>query len=148
MSSMPYRNPPNTEITESCRTVCVPSLTWREEIEGNGYSSKNKHSFIQERFNKLLYSINTIIKCSPCQLVKFQLGPRSWNAMTFFRISELILPTIIQRYLKIVSCLIQLKDERLTEILQAVLPVLAYAVFDCQSKKDGLKRNKCIIKKS
>ena len=35
---------------------------------------KNRHFFfIQERFNKLIYGINTIIKCGIRQPVKFQL---------------------------------------------------------------------------
>ena len=33
--------------------------------------------FIQERFNKLIYGINTIIKCGISQPVKFQLVSRS-----------------------------------------------------------------------
>ena len=39
---------------------------------------------IQERFNKLIYGINTIIKCGTWQPVKFQLVSRSWNEMVFF----------------------------------------------------------------
>ena len=35
-------------------------------------------------------------------------------------ISELMLPTLIQRYDKIISCLIQFENEGLTEILQTV----------------------------
>ena len=35
--------------------------------------------FLQERFNKLIYSINTIIKCSIKQPVKFQLVSRFWT---------------------------------------------------------------------
>ena len=43
------------------------------------------------------------------------------NEMIFYRISELMLPTWIQRHdKKIISFLIQFKNERLTEILQAV----------------------------
>ena len=40
--------------------------------------------------------------------------------MILYRISELMLPTLIQRYNKLISFLIQFKIERLTEILQAV----------------------------
>ena len=34
---------------------------------------KNTHIIIQERFNKLIYGINTITKCGTWQPVKFQL---------------------------------------------------------------------------
>ena len=83
----------------------------------------NRHFIIQERFNKLIYCINTIIKCGTWQPVKFQLVTRSWDEMIFYCISELMLPTFIQRYtvqLKVISVFIQFKSERLTEILQAV----------------------------
>ena len=43
------------------------------------YSSKSSHSIIQERFDKLIYSINTIIKCGIWQPVKFQLVSRFWT---------------------------------------------------------------------
>ena len=59
---------------------------------------KNRHFIIQERFNKLMYGINTIIKCGTWQPVKFQLVSCSWNKMIFYRISELMLPTLIQGY--------------------------------------------------
>ena len=45
---------------------------------------------MQERFNKLIYGINTIIKSGAWQPVKFQLISRSWNEMIFYRISELM----------------------------------------------------------
>ena len=32
---------------------------------------KNRHFSIKERFNKLIYGINTIIICGTCQPVKF-----------------------------------------------------------------------------
>ena len=35
--------------------------------------------FIQKRFNKFIYGINTIIKCGAWQPVKFQLVSRSWT---------------------------------------------------------------------
>ena len=38
---------------------------------------KNRHFIIQELFNKLIYGINTIIKCGICQPVKFQLVSHS-----------------------------------------------------------------------
>ena len=45
-----------------------------------------------------MYGINTIIKCGTWQPVKFQLVSRSWNEMIFNRMSELMLPTLIQSY--------------------------------------------------
>ena len=50
------------------------------------YSSKIDIFFIQERFNNLIYSINTIIKCGIWEPVKFQL------------VSCLLLATLIQRH--------------------------------------------------
>ena len=61
---------------------------------------KNRHFIIQERFNKLIYGIHTIIKGGTWQLVKFQLVFCSWNEMIFYCISELMLPTLIQKYNK------------------------------------------------
>ena len=58
---------------------------------------KNRHFIIQERFNKLIYGVNTVIKCGTWQPVKFQVVSRSWNEMFFYRISELMLPTLNQR---------------------------------------------------
>ena len=58
---------------------------------------KNRHFTIQEMFIKLIYGTNRIIKCGTWQPVKFQLVSRSWNVMIFYRISELMLPTLIQR---------------------------------------------------
>ena len=55
---------------------------------------------IVERFNKLIYGINTIIKCGTWQPVKFQFVSSVWNEMIFYRTSELMLPTLIQRYNK------------------------------------------------
>ena len=45
------------------------------------YSSKMNIFFfvIQERFNKLTCSINTIIKCGIWQTIKFQLVSRFWT---------------------------------------------------------------------
>ena len=84
---------------------------------------KNRHFIIQERFiNKLIYSTKTIIKCGTWQPVKFRLMYSSWFEMIlFYRIFELLLPTLIQRYdNKIISILSQFKNERLTNILKAV----------------------------
>ena len=44
-----------------------------------------------------MYCINTFIKCGTWQPVKFQLVSISWNEMNFYRISELMLLTFIQR---------------------------------------------------
>ena len=55
--------------------------------------------------------------------VKFELVSHSWNEMIFYYISELMLPILMQSYhkkKKIISFFIQLKYERLNEILQAV----------------------------
>ena len=59
---------------------------------------KNRHFIIQESFNQMTYGISIIIKCGTWQPVKIQLVSRSWNEMIFYRISELTLPTLIQRY--------------------------------------------------
>ena len=42
---------------------------------------KNRHFFIQERFDKLIYGINTIIKYGIWQPVKFQLVSRFWSGL-------------------------------------------------------------------
>ena len=86
------------------------------------YSSKIDIFFIQERFNKLIESINTIIKCGILQPLKFQLSLSYliWinNEMIFYCVSELILATLIQSY---DNKSFHFKNERrLTEILQAV----------------------------
>ena len=44
---------------------------------------KSSYFIIQERFYKLIYGNNTIIKCGTWQLVKFQLVCGSWNEMIF-----------------------------------------------------------------
>ena len=44
---------------------------------------KNRHFIIQEKTNKLIYGINTLIKCGTWQRVKIQLVSRSWNEMIF-----------------------------------------------------------------
>ena len=65
---------------------------------------KNRHFIIQERFIKFIYGINTIIKCDISQPVKFQIISGSWTGSKLnwftYRISELMLPTFIQRYVK------------------------------------------------
>ena len=75
------------------------SIFQLESIKGSIFL-KNRHFIIQERFNKLIYCINTIIKWGTWQPVKFQLVSCSWNGMIFHRISELMLPTLIQRHNK------------------------------------------------
>ena len=58
-----------------------------------------------------------IIKCGNWLSVKFLLVSHSWNEMIFYCISELMLPTLIQRdNKKNISFFIQLKNERLSEI--------------------------------
>ena len=87
---------------EGCQKSCLPCEKWRKIYQvylaplKAPYSSKI--GIIQERFNKLIYEINTIIKCGNLQPVKFQLSRHSWNKMIFYRISELMLPKLIQRY--------------------------------------------------
>ena len=54
---------------------------------------KNAFFIIQERFNKLIYGIFTILKCGTWQPVKFRLVSLSSNEMIFFIVSELILAT-------------------------------------------------------
>ena len=51
--------------------------------------------FIQERFDKLIYCIKTIIKCVILQPVKFKLVSRfrTGSKKIFYRVSELILAT-------------------------------------------------------
>ena len=61
-------------------------------------SLKNRHFIVQEKLNKLIHGINTIIKCGTWQPLKFQCVSRSWNEMIFYCISELMLPTLIQIY--------------------------------------------------
>ena len=68
-------------------------------------------------FNKFIYGINTIIKCGNWQPVKLQFGYRSWTGSEI----KWFLCNIIQRSdKKIISFLVQFKNVRLTEILQAV----------------------------
>ena len=82
---------------------------------------KKTHFIIQERFRKLKYNINSIIKCGSWQPVKFQFLTWIKNEMIFYHISELMLPTLVQRFdKKIISFLIHFKNESLNEILQAV----------------------------
>ena len=82
-----------------------------------------KTFFIQESFNKLIYNINAIINVhvhlTACK-ISVSLLSLNWikNEMIFFyRISELMLATLIQRSDK---KSFHFKNERLTEILQAV----------------------------
>ena len=76
---------------------------WRitHKLLGSAFLKK-WHFVIKERFNYLIYGVNTIIKCGAWHSVKFRLVTHSWNEMLFFSlnhcISELILPTLIQWY--------------------------------------------------
>ena len=74
---------------------------------------KIRHFIIQERFNKLLYGINTIINFGTWQLVKFQLASPSWNAMIFLSYLWINVANINSEiWYKIISFLIQFKNER------------------------------------
>ena len=76
---------------------------------------KNRASIIQERFNELIYGINTIIICGTWQYVKFQLVSRSWNEMIFLWYLWISVGNINSGLIKIISFLIQFKNERQTE---------------------------------
>ena len=69
-------------------------IPWKLTIKGTVFI-KNRHFFIQEKFNKLMYGINTVIKCGIWQPVKFQLVSRFWTGSImkwfFYRIFELML---------------------------------------------------------
>ena len=55
----------------------------------------------KKKINKLIYGINSFKKCCIWQPVKFQLVSRSWTGSKmkwFYCISELMLPTLTQRY--------------------------------------------------
>ena len=91
----------------SILSTCHPAVF----IQINSYL---KTLFIQEMFNKLTYGINTIIKCGTWQPVKFQLVSLSGNEMIF------IVSINSEIWYKTISFLIQFKNKRLTEILQAV----------------------------
>ena len=64
------------------------------------YSSKIDIFFIQERFNELIYGINTIIKYGIWQPVKFKVVSRFWTGskMKWFLSYLYLLVTLIQRY--------------------------------------------------
>ena len=47
------------------------------------FPDDNFYFIVQERFNKLIHGINTIIKCDTWQPVKFQSVSRIWNEMIF-----------------------------------------------------------------
>ena len=64
-------------------------------------NSSTTDSFIQVWFNQLIYGISTIIKWGIWQPVTFQLVSfLNWikNEIIFYRVSELMLATLIQRY--------------------------------------------------
>ena len=77
---------------------------------------KNRHFAIQERFNKLMND-HKMRHLTACKISVLELD-KKWN--DFSCIFELMLLTLIQWYdKKIISFLIQFKNKRLTEILQA-----------------------------
>ena len=96
-----------TLLSDICWLLNLPVEWWKAP-----YSSKID-IFIQERFNKLLYAINTIIKCGIWQPVKFQLVSRFWTGT---------LPTLIQGYDKnpFFFFFDPFQEWETTEILQAV----------------------------
>ena len=69
------------------------------------YSSKID-IFIQERFNKLIYSIYTIIKCGIRQPVKFQLDFHFWTGskMKWFYFRDTIKIISFYEFLQAVKC--------------------------------------------
>ena len=90
---------PTTNIKFVSAIICG---VWKHYILKGSIFLKNRHFIVQERFNKLIYGVNTIIKCGIWQPVKIQLVSCLWSGSKmkriFFRISELMLPTLIQRY--------------------------------------------------
>ena len=69
----PHHNSPN---------IWVNTLYYHAVLKGS-ILLKHRHFIIQERFNKLIYGINTNIEWSTWQPVKFQLVSCSWNEMIF-----------------------------------------------------------------
>ena len=77
-----------TRYTENISSCCVWELwqnytgnlkteMWGGILKGSIFL-KSRHFFIQGRFNKLIFSIDTIIKCGIWQPVKFQLDSQFW----------------------------------------------------------------------
>ena len=67
-------NQENMRLLKNSEKCCVNNIKI-------SISLKNRRFIIQERFNKLIFGINTIIKCGTWQPVKFQLV--SWKEMIF-----------------------------------------------------------------
>ena len=80
------------------RNKIYPAFLFPFSICKGSVFLKNRHFIVIERFNNLIYGVNTIMKCGTRQPVKFQLVSRSWNEMSFYRISELMLGKLIQRH--------------------------------------------------
>ena len=62
------------------------------------YPSKNRHFIIQERFNKLIFGINTVIIMWHITVYNISVSLSFLKWYVFYRVSELMLPTLIQRY--------------------------------------------------
>ena len=77
------RNFPNTEIILSLY-FRLKNLFNTEFSINRSIFPQNRDFIIQERFNKLIYGINTIIKCDTWQPVKFQLVPWEWYLSYFW----------------------------------------------------------------
>ena len=60
-----------THVDSLVTATALPVLLYRSD--NGSIFIKNRHFIIQERFDKLIYGINTIIKCGILQPVKFQL---------------------------------------------------------------------------
>ena len=76
---------------------------------------KNRHFIIQERFNKLIYGIITIIKYGIWKSAKY-LWTGSKLKRFFYRIFELMLATLIQRCNKIISFFIHYENTPIQNI--------------------------------
>ena len=104
-----YENRYHRMVKSSIYVVASP---WQQILSFKGsIFLKNRHFFfIQERFNKLWH-------LKACK-ISVSLSFFNWikNKMIFNRISEVMLPALIQRYAKNHFIF---KNERLTEILQA-----------------------------
>ena len=88
-----------SKLLKDLSYIAIVSLT--NTVKGSIFL-KNRHFFFsQERFNKLIYGIDTIIKCGIWQPVKFQLISHFWSGskmkwflLYFYCISEIILVLI------------------------------------------------------
>ena len=81
---------------------------------------KNRHFIIQIRFNKLMYGLNTSIKSSIWQSVKYQLVSLFWigSKMNVFIVVNECWQHQFRDKIKIISFLIQFRNERQTEIFR------------------------------